>query len=205
MASSPSSDLAYEQQPAGAWQDGNIVPAERLESTRDKFFRKMKEQPLVPIGSLLTCGALIAASNHLRKGNRNEFQKALRWRVGFQGLTILGAVAGSLYYNQKVSTPAPPPVPSSSPGSVAPGVEDAAGGAAARQTNLWQQMRADERAAKQKAGFNERLDKAKARADRDEEKELEEALLGKEEDVVVPPPTKERSRPVIGMDARRQV
>ncbi|KDN53614.1 hypothetical protein K437DRAFT_265668 [Tilletiaria anomala UBC 951] len=68
------------------------------ESSRDKFWRKMKDQPLVPIGSLLTCGALIAASNHLRKGNRDQFQRALRWRVGLQGLTVVAAVAGSLYY-----------------------------------------------------------------------------------------------------------
>ncbi|KAE8211973.1 hypothetical protein CF327_g4325 [Tilletia walkeri] len=74
--------------------------SELIEPPRVKLIRKLKEQPLVPIGSLLTCAALIAASHQLRKGNREQFNRALRWRVGFQGLTVVAAVAGSLYYAQ---------------------------------------------------------------------------------------------------------
>ncbi|KAN0066318.1 Respiratory supercomplex factor 1, mitochondrial [Thecaphora frezii] len=177
----PSKELALEQQQAGAFDDVILTGSMQLpETPKEKLFRKLKQEPLVPIGSLLTCAALIVASNHLRKGNRNQFQKALRWRVGFQGLTILGAVAGSFYYNQKVSSPPSPspPSPSSSASNVAGG---AAGGGQTKPTNLWQQMRSDEREAKNKAEFEKRLAQAKGREEEDVEKQLEEALLGKEE------------------------
>ncbi|PWN54127.1 hypothetical protein IE53DRAFT_307242, partial [Violaceomyces palustris] len=74
------------------------------ETSREKFFRKIKNEPLVPIGSLLTCGALIVASNHLRTGNRAKFNQALRWRVGFQAMTLVAALAGTYYYGQKSSS-----------------------------------------------------------------------------------------------------
>ncbi|PWN26543.1 hypothetical protein BDZ90DRAFT_208386, partial [Jaminaea rosea] len=72
-------------------------PAE-LDSPKDKLWRKLKKEPLVPIGCLLTCGALIVASNHLRKGNRDAFNRSLRWRIYFQGLTVVAAAGGAWYY-----------------------------------------------------------------------------------------------------------
>lgn len=150
-------------------------------------------------GSLLTCGALIAASNHLRTGNRDQFNKALRWRVGFQGLTVLAALAGSFYYGQKAaaSVPAPPATPTDAPlqhGTVTtlPG----------RAPTQWQQNRAEERAHKDRTGFETRVDQALDR-ELNDDKRLEEALLGKEDLDSLRKPAKER--PVIGKDVRRQV
>ena len=156
-------------------------------------------------GSLLTCGALIVASNHLRSGNRDQFKRALRWRVGFQGLTVLAALAGSFYYGQKAaaSVPAPPATPTDAPlqhGTVTtlPG----------RAPTHWQQTRAEERAAKDKSGFEGRVDQALDR-EMNDDKRLEEALLGKEETVDLEQLKKGRraakERPVIGQDVRRQV
>lgn len=159
---------------------------------------------IVVAGSLLTCGALIAASNHLRSGNRDQFNRALRWRVGFQGLTVLAALLGSFYYGQQAasSTPAPPPTASSAPlpqGAVTtlPG----------RGPTVWQQTRADERAHKDRTEFEGRVGQALDR-ELNDDKRLEEALLGKEEVVDLEQIKRERqdrARSAIGQDARRQV
>lgn len=85
----------------------------------EKFSRKFKEEPLVPVGelsepcvpqlidsakidvshetgSLATVVALVAASSALQKGNRAQFNKMLRYRVLFQGLTVVSALGKSL-------------------------------------------------------------------------------------------------------------
>ncbi|GAA5909835.1 respiratory supercomplex assembly factor RCF1 [Sporobolomyces salmoneus] len=64
----------------------------------DKFSRKFKEEPLVPIGCLATVVALVAASSALQKGNRAQFNKMLRYRVAAQGLTVVAALGGSVYF-----------------------------------------------------------------------------------------------------------
>jgi len=250
MSGMPNAELASEQQqpgdpsgsseslsagyPTSQYDNGlGMMGSEMPEAPRDKFFRKMKEQPLVPIGessnllnspvrifglilisslpnpllrrtsgSLLTVGALIAASNHLRTGNRDQFNKALRWRVGFQGLTVLAALAGSFYYGQKAaaSVPAPPSTPADAPlqhGTVTtlPG----------RAPTHWQQSRAEERATKDRSGFEGRVGQALDR-ELNDDKRLEEALLGKEEELDLDQLKKSsKSRPVIGQDSRRQV
>lgn len=142
------------------------------------------------------------ASNHLRTGNRDQFNKALRWRVGFQGLTVLAALAGSFYYGQKAasSVPAPPSTPADAPlqqGTVTtlPG----------RGPTVWQQQRAQERASKARSGFEGRVDEARDR-ELNDDKRLEEALLGKEEELTLEQLRKtSKPRPVIGQDGRRQV
>ncbi|SPO19626.1 probable Respiratory supercomplex factor 1, mitochondrial [Ustilago trichophora] len=213
MSGLPNADLVQEQQQPGdptasssfsnGQYGGDMIGSEMPEAPKDKFFRKMREQPLVPIGSLLTCGALIVASNHLRTGNRDQFNKALRWRVGFQGLTVLAALAGSFYYGQQsaASVPAPPVTPTDAPlqhGTVTtlPG----------RAPTHWQQTRAEERAAKDKTGFEGRVGQALDR-ELNDDKRLEEALLGKEEvDLEALKKSKvNRERPIIGQDVRRQV
>ncbi|SPC65060.1 probable Respiratory supercomplex factor 1, mitochondrial [Ustilago sp. UG-2017b] len=214
MSGMPSKDIGAEQQQPGdpgasntsqqlAEQYGGdlgMTGSEMPEAPRDKFFRKMREQPLVPIGSLLTCGALIAASNHLRTGNRDQFNKALRWRVGFQGLTVLAALAGSFYYGQQAAAyvPAPPATPADAPlqhGTVTtlPG----------RAPTHWQQTRAEERASKDRDGFEARVGQALDR-ELNDDKRLEEALLGKEEDLESLNKSS-KTRPVIGQDSLRQV
>lgn len=81
-----------------------FLDEEEVESGAQKFWNKMKREPLVPLGALLTCGALGYATVQMRRGNQKHFQSALRWRIVFQTVTVIAAVAG-LYYVR------PPPGP----------------------------------------------------------------------------------------------
>lgn len=65
------------------------------ESYQDKAWRKFKEQPLVPIGTLMTCGALIMATVKMRQGNSQSLNNWLRVRVIAQGATIAAVCAGT--------------------------------------------------------------------------------------------------------------
>lgn len=84
----------------------------------DRGWQKCKEQPFVPLGVcslrpqvsivvaleigtqlppgvLATCVALIGASQQFRTGNRQAFNRFLRFRVVAQGITIVACVVGS--------------------------------------------------------------------------------------------------------------
>lgn len=141
------------------------------------FLRAFSIPPFFRIGSLLTCVALIAASNHLRKGNRTEFNRALRWRVGFQGITVVAAVGGSLYYGRAATNPDGPPAASSS--------------GYGRPTTILQQSRTEARNVAEKAGLQERMAQA-AEADQLESDAVERVAAQ----------TQPKERPVIGQDRR---
>jgi len=42
--------------------------------------------------------ALLGATRHLYRGNRNQFNRWLRFRVAAQGFTVLAALGGTIYY-----------------------------------------------------------------------------------------------------------
>jgi len=58
------------------------------------------ENPWVPLGTLVTTGALVMAAVRLRQGNSKKFQVWLRFRVGFQALTIFAILGGIYKYGQ---------------------------------------------------------------------------------------------------------
>ncbi|AET39185.1 respiratory supercomplex assembly factor RCF1 Ecym_4106 [Eremothecium cymbalariae DBVPG len=66
------------------------------------FYSRMifncKQQPLVPLGTLLTTGAVILAVKNLRSGNKESAQKWFRMRVAMQASTLVALVAGSYFY-----------------------------------------------------------------------------------------------------------
>ncbi|MBW0554115.1 hypothetical protein O181_093830 [Austropuccinia psidii MF-1] len=70
-------------------------------STFDRFSKKFKDQPLVPIGAGATTIALLGAGRAIQQGQSQQFNLWCRYRVIFQGLTILAALGGSLYYNKE--------------------------------------------------------------------------------------------------------
>ncbi|CDO92090.1 unnamed protein product [Kluyveromyces dobzhanskii CBS 2104] len=64
----------------------------------DKMVHHCKQQPLVPLGTLATTGAVILAVLNVKNGNKRKAQIWFRWRVGLQGFTLLALVAGSYLY-----------------------------------------------------------------------------------------------------------
>lgn len=77
--------------------DGTEQDAEEM-PFMEKLVFHCKQQPLVPLGTLMTTGAVILAAQNVRSGNKKKAQKYFRWRVGLQGLTLVALVAGSFIY-----------------------------------------------------------------------------------------------------------
>ncbi|KZV96011.1 hypothetical protein EXIGLDRAFT_734101 [Exidia glandulosa HHB12029] len=73
------------------------------ESWGEKGFRKMKQQPLVPLGILATCIAFFGAAKTMnRKGvEKAQFNRWLRFRVIAQGATVAACVAGSYVFGKE--------------------------------------------------------------------------------------------------------
>jgi len=68
------------------------------ESWQKKLSRKLKEEPLVPLGCALTCYALYRASVAMRRGDHKTTNRMFRARIYAQGFTLLAVVAGGMYY-----------------------------------------------------------------------------------------------------------
>ncbi|KAI6782288.1 Respiratory supercomplex factor 1 [Emericellopsis cladophorae] len=65
-----------------------------------KVVRKVKEEPLVPLGIGLTVFAFVNAYRALRKGDSHQANRMFRARVMAQGFTVVAMVAGSMYYSK---------------------------------------------------------------------------------------------------------
>ncbi|KAL2179403.1 hypoxia induced protein conserved region-domain-containing protein [Thermothelomyces heterothallicus CBS 202.75] len=68
------------------------------ESGFQKILRKLKEEPLIPIGCILTVAAFTNAYRAMRRGDHHGVQRMFRARVAAQGFTVLAMVAGGIYY-----------------------------------------------------------------------------------------------------------
>ncbi|CAG5028412.1 unnamed protein product [Parnassius apollo] len=64
------------------------------ETTKEKFIRKFKENPFVPIGCFATAGALSYGLWCFRTGRTKLSQRMMRVRIVAQGLTITALVVG---------------------------------------------------------------------------------------------------------------
>ncbi|KAL8943004.1 MAG: hypothetical protein Q9211_001153 [Gyalolechia sp. 1 TL-2023] len=65
-----------------------------------KLGRKLKEEPLIPLGCAVTCWALFGAARSIRRGNSYRAQQMFRMRLYGQSFTIAAMIAGSFYYNK---------------------------------------------------------------------------------------------------------
>ncbi|KAI0396458.1 hypoxia induced protein conserved region-domain-containing protein [Xylariaceae sp. FL0594] len=65
-----------------------------------KISRKLKEEPLVPLGAFLTVFALFNAWRGMRRGDHEAVQRSFRARVVAQGFTIAAILLGSQYYRE---------------------------------------------------------------------------------------------------------
>lgn len=71
------------------------------ESRSGKLWRKIRQEPLIPIGIAATCYALYQASKSIRMGDSTRTNKMFRARVYAQGFTLLAIVAGSIFYEDE--------------------------------------------------------------------------------------------------------
>ncbi|KAI1341187.1 hypoxia induced protein conserved region-domain-containing protein [Xylariaceae sp. FL0016] len=63
-----------------------------------KITRKLREEPLIPLGTALTCLALYNAWRAMRRGDHAQVQRMFRARIGAQAFTVCAIVAGGAYY-----------------------------------------------------------------------------------------------------------
>ncbi|TRX91464.1 hypothetical protein FHL15_007688 [Xylaria flabelliformis] len=71
---------------------------EYQETGFQKVARKLREEPLIPLGTGLTCLALYNAWRAMRRGDHAGVQRMFRARIGAQAFTVLAMVAGGAYY-----------------------------------------------------------------------------------------------------------
>ncbi|KAF7698423.1 HIG1 domain family member 2A, mitochondrial [Silurus meridionalis] len=64
------------------------------ESFKDKFIRKTKENPFVPVGCLGTAGALIYGLRAFKQGKTHQSQMLMRTRIFAQGFTVVAIIVG---------------------------------------------------------------------------------------------------------------
>ncbi|RDW82514.1 hypothetical protein BP6252_03626 [Coleophoma cylindrospora] len=68
------------------------------ENRWQKLTRRLKEEPLIPLGCALTCWALYNASKSIKAGDHVRTNRMFRARIYAQGFTLVAMVAGSMYW-----------------------------------------------------------------------------------------------------------
>ncbi|KAJ9640176.1 uncharacterized protein PV06_10700 [Exophiala oligosperma] len=71
------------------------------ESRFQKFWRKIRQEPLIPVGCAATCYALWMATRSIRAGDHHQTNRMFRARIYAQGFTLLALVAGSYFYKDE--------------------------------------------------------------------------------------------------------
>lgn len=66
-----------------------------------KLWRKLKQEPLIPVGCLATCYALYQATKSIRHGDHHQTNRMFRARIYAQGFTLIALVAGSIFYKDE--------------------------------------------------------------------------------------------------------
>ena len=69
------------------------------ENRWQKFSRRLKEEPLIPLGCAGTCYALYCATQSIKVGDSVTTNRMFRYRIYGQAFTLAALVGGSYYYN----------------------------------------------------------------------------------------------------------
>ncbi|KAM3612862.1 uncharacterized protein V6R79_015819 [Siganus canaliculatus] len=72
----------------------NPLPKLKDETFKEKFIRKTKENPFVPIGCLGTAGALMYGLRAFHQGKTRQSQLLMRGRIFAQGFTVVAIIFG---------------------------------------------------------------------------------------------------------------
>jgi hypothetical protein len=70
------------------------------EDRASKIFRRLREEPLVPLGCGLTVWAIVGATRSMRQGNHKATNMYFRRRLYAQAFTIACLVAGNVYWQK---------------------------------------------------------------------------------------------------------
>eukprot|EP00088_Acartia_fossae_P048744 TRINITY_DN53254_c0_g1_i1.p1 TRINITY_DN53254_c0_g1~~TRINITY_DN53254_c0_g1_i1.p1 ORF type:complete len:117 (-),score=10.91 TRINITY_DN53254_c0_g1_i1:108-458(-) len=71
------------------------------ETTKEKFMRKFSENPLVPIGAIMTAGCLMMGLGKFARKDSSGSQTMMRGRIAAQGFTVFGMLVGVMYQMRK--------------------------------------------------------------------------------------------------------
>ncbi|OKL64603.1 Respiratory supercomplex factor 1, mitochondrial [Talaromyces atroroseus] len=71
------------------------------ETSMQKFKRRLKEEPLIPLGCAATCYALFRAYRSGKAKDSMEMNRMFRARIYAQFFTLLAVVAGGMYYKNE--------------------------------------------------------------------------------------------------------
>ncbi|KAJ8282722.1 hypothetical protein COCON_G00052410 [Conger conger] len=72
----------------------NPLSRQKEEGFKEKFMRKAKENPFVPIGCLGTAGALTYGLIAFKHGKTRQSQLLMRARILAQGFTVVAIIVG---------------------------------------------------------------------------------------------------------------
>uniref|UniRef100_UPI0037E90F0E HIG1 domain family member 2A, mitochondrial n=1 Tax=Semicossyphus pulcher TaxID=241346 RepID=UPI0037E90F0E len=70
------------------------LPKIKDETFKEKFIRKTKENPFVPIGCVGTAGALMYGLRAFHQGKTRQSQLLMRGRIFAQGFTVVAIIFG---------------------------------------------------------------------------------------------------------------
>ncbi|KAK9517864.1 hypothetical protein VZT92_023203 [Zoarces viviparus] len=92
--SSPPAFVPFDFSKPPAIEGFNPLPRAKDETFKEKFLRKTKENPFVPIGCLGTAGALIYGLRAFNQGKTRQSQMLMRGRIFAQGFTVFAIIVG---------------------------------------------------------------------------------------------------------------
>ncbi|KAL4648777.1 HIG1 domain family member 2A, mitochondrial [Arapaima gigas] len=90
----PSSPVPFDLSDPPVIEGFRPLARTREEGFGDKFVRKTKENPFVPLGCLATAGALTYGLISFKQGKTRQSQLLMRARIFAQGFTVVAIVVG---------------------------------------------------------------------------------------------------------------
>ncbi|KAM7000237.1 HIG1 domain family member 2A, mitochondrial [Tautogolabrus adspersus] len=91
---SPSGPVPFDFSQPPVIEGFNPLPRLKDETFKEKFMRKTKENPFVPIGCLGTAGMLIFGLRAFNQGKTRQSQLLMRGRIFAQGFTVVAIIFG---------------------------------------------------------------------------------------------------------------